>query len=71
MRANTYNSRVLIKAGVVRGKFADLTDEINHKLGTRLSLTDVALGFVRIANETMDRPIKEIGTNVKRWYPNA
>ncbi len=40
--------------------FAQITDEINSALQTEFSETDVALGFVRIANETMASAIKEI-----------
>ncbi|UCH62851.1 MAG: hydantoinase B/oxoprolinase family protein [Fidelibacterota bacterium] len=45
---------------IVQKKFAGLTDDINQKLGTRLSPSDMALGYVKIANETMAKPIKEI-----------
>lgn len=41
-------------------KFEELTASINGKLDTNLAPTDVALGFVKIANETMARAIKEI-----------
>ena len=43
-----------------RKTFKKLTDEINTKLGTDLSSENVALGFIRIANETMASAIKEI-----------
>ena len=45
---------------IVQHKFADLADNINRKLGIGLSPIDLALGFVKIANETMAKPIKEI-----------
>ncbi|UCH10950.1 MAG: hydantoinase B/oxoprolinase family protein, partial [Fidelibacterota bacterium] len=41
-------------------KFTDLAAEINLRLRTSLSPTDLAQGFVKIANETMAKPIKEI-----------
>ena len=43
-----------------RKTFKKLTDEINTKLSTDLSSENVALGFIRIANETMASAIKEI-----------
>lgn len=47
--------------------FDALTDDINAHLATdasakrnRLSVQDVALGFVRVANEAMCRPIRNL-----------
>ncbi|MFB0516872.1 MAG: hydantoinase B/oxoprolinase family protein, partial [Candidatus Neomarinimicrobiota bacterium] len=45
---------------IVQRKFTNLARDLNRKLGIALSPTDVALGFVKIANETMAKPIKEI-----------
>ena len=43
-----------------KNSFEKITKEINAALQTKLSPTDVALGFVQIANETMASAIKEI-----------
>ena len=43
-----------------KNSFEKITKEINAALQTKLSTTDVALGFVQIANETMASAIKEI-----------
>ncbi|MEE2877353.1 MAG: hydantoinase B/oxoprolinase family protein [Candidatus Neomarinimicrobiota bacterium] len=47
----------------VSRSFDQLTKEINSALNTEFSATDVALGFVRIANETMASAIKEISVS--------
>lgn len=41
-------------------KMKILRDEINHDQGTKMSVEDVAQGFVTIANESMCRPIRAI-----------
>ncbi|EGG09922.1 uncharacterized protein MELLADRAFT_115675 [Melampsora larici-populina 98AG31] len=46
-----------------RKSFEDLTKEINDELGNevqRMSIDEVAWGFVKIANETMCRPIRAL-----------
>ena len=40
--------------------FDDLTKEINTKTGKNLSADEVAYGFIKIANETMTRPIRSL-----------
>ena len=40
--------------------FKELTDEINSKTGENMSADEVAYGFVKIANETMTRPIRSL-----------
>ena len=45
--------------------FQDLTDEINHfpqqqQSTGAMTLQEVALGFIRVANETMCRPIRAL-----------
>ncbi|XP_015790141.1 5-oxoprolinase isoform X2 [Tetranychus urticae] len=37
-----------------------LTSEINRDLGTSMSVEEVALGFIKVANEAMSRPIRAI-----------
>ena len=44
-------------------RFHEITEEINTSLGTSMSEEEVALGFIRIANETMAAAIKEISVN--------
>ncbi|MFQ6674191.1 MAG: hydantoinase/oxoprolinase family protein, partial [Fidelibacterota bacterium] len=51
---------------IVQELFRDMASEVNEKLSTHLSPVQVALGFVRIANETMAKAIKEI--SVSRGY---
>ncbi|MEE9464711.1 MAG: hydantoinase B/oxoprolinase family protein, partial [Candidatus Neomarinimicrobiota bacterium] len=41
-------------------RFAKLSQEINDQLGVELTLVEVALGFVKIAHETMAKPIREV-----------
>lgn len=41
-----------------RRLFADLTEEINKGKNDKLSVEQVAAGFLRVANETMCRPIR-------------
>ncbi|EDO18013.1 hypothetical protein Kpol_1054p61 [Vanderwaltozyma polyspora DSM 70294] len=41
-------------------KFDDLRDIINRDLGSHLSTDDVAYGFIKVANESMARPIRAI-----------
>lgn len=41
-------------------KFLELTETINKELGTSLSPDEVANGFLKVANESMARPIRAI-----------
>jgi len=43
-----------------REAFLELTKEINSQSGKNLTVEEVALGFVEVANENMIKPIKEI-----------
>jgi 5-oxoprolinase (ATP-hydrolysing) len=45
-----------------KGLFRDLTDQINSEIGVDKKMTpdEVAYGFVKIANETMTRPIRSL-----------
>lgn len=40
--------------------FKELTDEINSKTGKNMSADEVAYGFIKVANETMTRPIRSL-----------
>ncbi len=51
---------------VTSQKFSELTASINSSLPEKMSEIEAALGFIRIANETMARAIKEI--SVSRGY---
>jgi 5-oxoprolinase (ATP-hydrolysing) len=56
----------MLDTDAVQGVFARLTDEINadaRSLGGRVySLDEVAYGFIRVANEAMARPIRNLTT---------
>ena len=56
-----------LNAGAATEKFVVLTEEINKYLGKGMSVEDVALGFVEVANETMCRPIRAL-TQAKGWF---
>ncbi|OQV01003.1 Hydantoinase/oxoprolinase domain-containing protein [Cladophialophora immunda] len=43
-----------------RKLFKELTDEINSKTNKNMSADEVAYGFIKIANETMTRPIRSL-----------
>lgn len=45
---------------VTKSKFKSLTAKINEDSGTQLSIYDIALGYLEVANETMARSIREI-----------
>jgi 5-oxoprolinase (ATP-hydrolysing) len=49
-----------LNVAVVNEKFAEITGEINHLTGGAMTPLEVALGFLRIANEVMARAIREI-----------
>ncbi len=51
---------------IVEEKFRKLTDEINSALGKKISMQDVALGFIEIANEKMALAVREV--SVARGY---
>lgn len=40
--------------------FEELANEINRQTGKKMSVDEVAQGFIRIANETMCRPIRAL-----------
>ncbi len=52
-----------INREAVHGAFQKLTDEINEALQRNMTPEEVALGFLRIANETMAMAIKEISVS--------
>lgn len=41
-------------------KFLELTDTINSELGSNMTPDEVAYGFIKVANESMARPIRAI-----------
>jgi 5-oxoprolinase (ATP-hydrolysing) len=43
-----------------RKLFIELTEEINKELGKQMTPEEVAYGFIKIANETMTRPIRSL-----------
>jgi 5-oxoprolinase (ATP-hydrolysing) len=45
---------------IVKRKFKEMTIEINKDFDVKLTEEDVALGFIKMANETMARPIRNI-----------
>ena len=49
-----------LNVGVAREKFEVLKEEINAYLDKDMSLEEVALGFIEVANETMCRPIRAL-----------
>jgi 5-oxoprolinase (ATP-hydrolysing) len=54
-----------LDAAASRARFVELTDEINTHLATQkvahhLTVEEVALGFIRVANESMCRPIRSL-----------
>ncbi len=47
-------------------KFGELTASISERLNTKLTPIEVALGFVKVANETMAKAVREI--SISRGY---
>ncbi|CEP24409.1 unnamed protein product [Cyberlindnera jadinii] len=45
---------------VTRKNFEALTKQINEELGSKLTIDEVAYGFIKVANETMARPIRQL-----------
>ncbi|KAI8332325.1 Hydantoinase B/oxoprolinase-domain-containing protein [Chlamydoabsidia padenii] len=45
---------------VVREKFTQLAEEINKSTGESKSLDEIVYGFIKVANETMCRPIRAL-----------
>jgi 5-oxoprolinase (ATP-hydrolysing) len=43
---------------IVAKKFAELNSEVNEQSNTSYTPEEVALGFIKIANESMSRPIR-------------
>lgn len=43
-----------------RQPFEELASQINHDLGQSMSPEEIAYGFIKIANETMTRPIRSL-----------
>ena len=49
-----------LNVDATREKFATLREEICKYLGKKMSVEEVALGFIDVANETMCRPIRAL-----------
>lgn len=45
---------------ITRAKFVELTAEINKEIDSQLTVDEVAYGFIKVANETMARPIRQL-----------
>ncbi|KAM3165186.1 5-oxoprolinase [Lachancea thermotolerans] len=45
---------------ITKKKFEELAETINRDLGTRFSTDQVAYGFIKVANESMARPIRSL-----------
>ncbi|CDO93383.1 unnamed protein product [Kluyveromyces dobzhanskii CBS 2104] len=43
-----------------RALFEDITEEINAELGANMTVDEVAFGFLKVANESMARPIRTL-----------
>jgi 5-oxoprolinase (ATP-hydrolysing) len=54
---------------IVVQKFEQLTAEINSQSGQNLSPEEVALGFIKVANESMSRPIRN-ATEARGFVPD-
>ncbi|KAN0099009.1 putative 5-oxoprolinase [Hyaloscypha variabilis] len=54
---------------IVVQKFEQLTVEINSQSGQNLSPEEVALGFIKVANESMSRPIRN-ATEARGFVPD-
>jgi 5-oxoprolinase (ATP-hydrolysing) len=56
---------------VVKKEFAQLTERINREIGSNLSSEDVAMGFIKVANEKMAVAIREVsvarGVDVREY----
>lgn len=49
-----------LDSDVVREKFTELAREINQSTGESKSLDEIVYGFIKVANETMCRPIRAL-----------
>ena len=49
-----------LNVGATQRKFAELRKEICVYLGKEMSVEEIALGFIDVANETMCRPIRAL-----------
>lgn len=59
-----------LDSDVIKGKFEEITDQINEQTGQRLSAEEVAFGFLDVANETMTRPMRN-ATEVRGFAPSS
>ncbi|CAG8950620.1 hypothetical protein HYFRA_00002829 [Hymenoscyphus fraxineus] len=54
---------------IVQEKFQEITKEINSQSNQNLTPEDVALGFLKVANESMSRPIRN-ATEARGFVPD-
>ncbi|CAO3593930.1 unnamed protein product [Absidia cylindrospora] len=54
------NENESLDVAVVKEKFSQLADEINQSTGESKSLDEIVYGFIKVANETMCRPIRAL-----------
>ena len=59
-----------LDVATVKRKFEDFTVEINKDLVIKLTAEEVALGFIKMGNETMARPIRNI-TEARGFATNS
>ncbi|CZR65608.1 probable oxoprolinase [Phialocephala subalpina] len=63
------NAKEPLDDKIVAKKFQQLTKEINSQSNQNLSPEDVALGFLKVANESMSRPIRN-ATEARGFVPD-
>ncbi|KAH8669610.1 Hydantoinase B/oxoprolinase-domain-containing protein [Tricladium varicosporioides] len=63
------NANEPLDGGIVAQKFQELTLEINSQSGQQLAPEEVALGFLKVANESMSRPIRN-ATEARGFVPD-
>ncbi|KAF7725319.1 hypothetical protein EC973_009658 [Apophysomyces ossiformis] len=54
------NENEALDVEIVRQKFTSLAEEINASTGEDKSLDEIVYGFIKVANETMCRPIRNL-----------
>ncbi|MFH1515661.1 MAG: hydantoinase/oxoprolinase family protein, partial [bacterium] len=54
------NNKSKLNKEAAKSRIQEIANQIENSQGIKMSVEELALGFVRIANETMCRPIKEL-----------
>jgi len=54
------NENESLDEAITLEKFQELADQINKENGGNLSVDEIAYGFIKVANETMARPIRQL-----------